>query len=148
MLSIVVVTRQCYFNNRLSEFSVFTFFLQLKDTRSLNCIFTLCGKRWLLFDLAFHKYSYRQVCIQPPMSAVNMTLPAFVGQRGTCCTAPLLLSAGACYWSISSAHRALSCKPTARRCCCRSTGRTDERTGQGRGGTASPTFLDWNSCKS
>ena len=148
MLSIVVVTRQCYFNNRLSEFSVFTFFLQLKGTRSLTSIaYSLSlWKTLTLVWLGISQYSYRQVCIQPPMSAVNMTLPAFVGQRGTCCTAPLLLSA--CYWSISSAHRVLSCKPTARRCCCRSTGRTDERTGQGRGGTASPTFLDWNSCKS
>jgi len=40
----------------------------------------------------------------------------------------LLLSAGACYRSISPARRALSSKLAARRCCCRSTGQTDRRT--------------------
>jgi len=41
---------------------------------------------------------------------------------------PLLLSAGACYRSISPARRALSCKPATYCCCCRSMGQTDGRS--------------------
>jgi len=40
----------------------------------------------------------------------------------------LLLSVVACYRSISPACGALSSKPAAHRCCCRSTGQTDGRT--------------------
>ena len=40
----------------------------------------------------------------------------------------LLLSAGACYRPTSSTRRALSSKPAARRCCCRSMAQTDRQT--------------------
>jgi len=68
-----------------------------------------------------------RVCVQPHHSAVNTTLPAFATERRA--TTPLLLGAGAgrCR-SISPVRMALSSKPTARRCCCRSTGQTDGRT--------------------
>ena len=65
-----------------------------------------------------------QVRIQPLSSAVNATLPACAAERRA--AAPLLLGAGTrrCR-SISPARGALSSKPAARRCCCRSTdGRT------------------------
>jgi len=60
---------------------------------------------------------FQQVCVQPRPSAVNATLPAFAAERRRLC-----------YWVISAAHRALSSKPAARRCFCRSMGRTDGRT--------------------
>jgi len=61
----------------------------------------------------------RQVCIQPRSSAVNTTLPACAAERRA--AAPLLLGAGTrCCRSISPARGALSSKPAARRCCCRS----------------------------
>jgi len=77
-----------------------------------------------------------QTCGQPPLSAVNVTLPAYAAKRRA--AAPLLLSDGACctapearrrnYRSISLAPMALSSKPAGRRCCRRSTGQTDGRT--------------------
>jgi len=50
------------------------------------------------------------VCVQPPTSAVNVTLPAFAAERHA--AAPLLLSAGAgsCR-SISPARKVLCSKP-------------------------------------
>jgi len=70
-----------------------------------------------------NKHSKTLVCVEPPSSALNMTLPA------------LLMSTGACdrYRSIAgtrrpTARRALSSKPATRRCCCRSTRQTIGRT--------------------
>jgi len=66
-----------------------------------------------------------------PTSAVNMTLPAFAAERGSCCTAPLQLLRGAGtpgFRSKSREHRALSSRPAAHICCCRSMGQTDGRT--------------------
>ena len=63
-----------------------------------------------------------QVCVQPPSSAVSVTLPAFAAERW-------LLQHGACSArSIYPAHRAFSSKPAGRRCCCRSMGQTDRET--------------------
>jgi len=60
---------------------------------------------------------WKQVSVQPRVSAVNITLPAFVaGRRCRRCR------------SISPARTALSSKPAARRGCCRLTGQTDRQT--------------------
>jgi len=65
-------------------------------------------------------------------SLCSASIPGY--QRDTasiCYWAPcggLLLSACACYRSISHARGALSSKPTGGRCCCQSIGRTDGRT--------------------
>jgi len=68
--------------------------------------------------------------------AVSVTLPAFAAERraagtlpSTARRAPLLLSAGVCYRSTSPARGALSSKPDDARCCCRSMGQTDGRSG-------------------
>jgi len=53
------------------------------------------------------------------------TLPAFTAERRA--AAPLLLSANVWCWLISPVCGALSNKPTARGCCCRSTGQRDAR---------------------
>jgi len=53
-----------------------------------------------------------------------VALPAFAAERRA--AAPLLLDAGACYRSISSARGALSSKSAARRC--RLMGQTDGQT--------------------
>jgi len=65
----------------------------------------------------------RQVCVQPRSSAVNTTRHAFPADCRA--AAPLLLSAGACYRSISPARGMLCGKPAARRCCCGLMGQTD-----------------------
>ena len=75
----------------------------------------------------------QQVCVQPPTSAVNVTLPALAAERRAAgavphTAAPLLMGAGACYRSISPTRRALSSKPAGGGCCCRSMGHTDGRT--------------------
>jgi len=61
-----------------------------------------------------------QVCVEPPPSALNMTLPAFVAERWR-------LQHGAhSYLSMSPADRALSSKPAGHRRRGRQTdGRTD-----------------------
>ena len=69
----------------------------------------------------------QQVCVQPRPWAVNVTLPTYAAERPA--AAPLLLGAGfRCCRSIFPARTALSSKPVARRCCCRSMGQTDGRT--------------------
>jgi len=81
-----------------------------------------------------HKLHVKQIFVQPRPSAVNMTLPAFAaecraeGGMPTARRAPLMLSAGACYQSISPSRGALSSKPAGRRCCCRSMRQTDGRS--------------------
>ena len=74
-------------------------------------------------DLRLMKFLQRKrVCVQPPPSAVNVTLPAFDAKRQ-------LLQHDACSdRSASPARRALSSKQTCRRGCCRSMGQTDGRT--------------------
>ena len=47
----------------------------------------------------------KQVCIEPRLSAVNVSLPAFAAERRA--AASLLLSAGACYLLTSPAGAAL-----------------------------------------
>ena len=51
----------------------------------------------------------QQVCVQPRPSAVNMTLPAFTALCRA--AAPLLMSAGAYYRSISPARRHSAANP-------------------------------------
>jgi len=65
------------------------------------------------------------LCVQPRLSAVNVTLPAFAAERRA--AAPLLLGPGACYRSIPPACRALRSKSAARRCMLSIDG-TDRRT--------------------
>jgi len=55
---------------------------------------------------------WKQVCVKPPMSAVNMMLPTFAAECRAAGWAPLLLRTGTCYCLISSARVALSSKPT------------------------------------
>ena len=55
----------------------------------------------------------QQVCVQPPTSALHVTLPAFAAERRDFCRR-------AVQQSIDISYRAaLSSKPAARRCCCR-----------------------------
>ena len=55
----------------------------------------------------------QQVCVQPPTSALNVTLPAFAVERRDFCRR-------AVQQSIDISYRgAPSSKPAARRCCCR-----------------------------
>jgi len=65
---------------------------------------------------------YSRVCVEPPPSALNKTLPAFAAERRR-----LWHSARGCR-SISPVRRALSSKPTGRCCCCWSVGQIDGRT--------------------
>jgi len=44
-------------------------------------------QRYNKSDLHFCAYILKQVCIQPRLSAVNVTLPAYAAERGACCTA-------------------------------------------------------------
>jgi len=64
----------------------------------------------------------QQVCVQPRISAVNVTLSAFSAERRA--ATPVLLSAPA----AGTRRRALSSKPAGHRCCCGSTGQTDGQT--------------------
>ena len=112
---------------------------------------------WLLFD-AVKRFTRRmliqqfkalkggmqysnQVCVQPPTSAVNVTLPACDAELraacARCCWAPAPAARrpqhrqqACCSRSISPVRRVLSSKPHVRRCCgcCWSMGRTDRRT--------------------
>ena len=50
--------------------------------------------------MAKHHRQLKQVCVQPPPSAVNVTLPAFAAERRA--AAGLLLSAGACCTTIAA----------------------------------------------
>ena len=72
-------------------------------------------ERFRLFHLlqALFAYSFdsKQVRVQPPTSAINVTLLAFAAERRA--AAPLLLDARRCR-SISPAHRTHSSKPAAR----------------------------------
>ena len=61
-----------------------------------------------------------RVCDELPTSARNVTMPAVAAER--------LQHGARSYRSISPACRALSSKPTGRRCCYRSMGQTDGRT--------------------
>jgi len=64
----------------------------------------------------------KHVCIEPPPSALNVTLPAIaVERRRTCSTVRAAIDR-------SRASRALSNKPADRCCCCRSMGETDGRS--------------------
>jgi len=91
--------------------------------------------RWKNITVFVLKTSHsdtEQVRVQPPTSAVNVTLPAFAA-AAPCCgrharRAPLLLSAGAYCRSISPAGLALSSKPAGGRGFYRSMGQTDEQT--------------------
>ena len=47
-----------------------------------------------------HHRQLKQVCVQPPPPAVNVTLPAFAAERRA--AAGLLLSAGACCTTIAA----------------------------------------------
>jgi len=83
----------------------------------------LCGKVLAgVNKCKVRQYGLLSITVEPPHSAVNMTLPAFsAGHRH--------LQHGACtYRPVSPARRALSSKPAGRRCCCRSTGQTGGRT--------------------
>ena len=64
-------------------------------------------------------YCLKQVCVQPPLSALSMTLPAFAG---ACSTAPAAIDRYLLHTP------ALSSKLTGRRCCCRSMEQTNGRT--------------------
>ena len=75
--------------------------------------------------LAQHRVQATSLCSASP-SAVNVTLPTFAAECRA--AAPLLLGVGACYRSISPAHRVLSSKPTACHCSSRSMGQTDGQT--------------------
>jgi len=77
-----------------------------------------------------HLFIFRGVCVQPHPSAVSVTLPAFAAERRA--AAPLLLSPGACYRSISPVRGALSSKPAACRCCGRPMGRQTDGQMDGR----------------
>jgi len=93
--------------------------LKLSDkahTAKLNCHRTLpmlClrKKRVVLF--------FQQVCVEPDMSAINMTLPTSAAE----CWAPAALRLSARTSCQSPACRALSSKPAA--CCCGSMEQTD-----------------------
>jgi len=50
--------------------------------------------------MAKHHRQLKQVCVQPPPSAVSVTLPAFAAERRA--AAGLLLSAGACCTTIAA----------------------------------------------
>ena len=75
-------------------------------------------------NVADYQLTMSIVCVQPPPSAVNATLPALAHlaaeRRCSHC-------ARSCR-SVSSARRALSSKPAGRRCCRRSMGQKDTRT--------------------
>ena len=97
MLSIVVVTRQCYFNNRLSEFSVFTFFCSWKvhEAWLQLHIHSHCGKRWLLFDLAFHntvtdKSVFSLLRRLSTWHCPHLSVSAAPAARRRCCWAPAI----------------------------------------------------------
>ena len=66
----------------------------------------------------WNRHSNQQVCVQPPSSAVNLTLPAFDAERRAAATLlparlQLVRGAGACSClSISPTRRALGSKPT------------------------------------
>jgi len=82
-----------------------------------------CGRRC---QSVYRSLNYNeQVCVQPPPSALNVTLPAFAAGAER---RRLLHCARSCRLIHPPAHRALSSKPAARRCCCRSMGQTDGRT--------------------
>ena len=66
--------------------------------------------------------SQEQVCVQPPPSAVNMTLRVFAAERRR-----LHHGARSCR-STSPALMALRGKPAGRRCCSRPMRQTDRRT--------------------
>ena len=64
----------------------------------------------------------KHVCIEPPPSALNVTLPAIAAERRrTCSTVRAAIDR-------SRASRALSNKPADRCCCCRSMGETGGRS--------------------
>ena len=75
----------------------------------------------LTYYLLLHRQdNQQQVCVQPPPAAVKVSLPAFAAERQQHGTRSCRSISPAC-WAPSS-------KPTARCCCCRSTGQTDGRT--------------------
>ena len=78
---------------------------------------------WIsLFNNSAISMQVYQICVEPLSSALNMMLPAFAAECQH-------LQHGAwSYWSVSSAHMALSRKHTGHCCCWQSVGQTDGRT--------------------
>ena len=68
-----------------------------------------------------HNAPPQRVSVEPPSSALNMTLPAFAVERRR------LQHSARSYRSISPARRVLGSKPASCRCCSRSLGQTDRR---------------------
>ena len=64
----------------------------------------------------------QQLCVEPPPSALNVTLPAFAAESRRPHPRARI------YRSISVADAGAQQQPAGRHCCCRSMGQTDGRT--------------------
>ena len=93
MLSIVVVTRQCYFNNRLSEFSVFTFFCSWK-VHEAWIAYSLSAENadscltWHFTNTVTDKSVFSLLCRLSTWHCPHLSVSAAPAARRRCCWAP------------------------------------------------------------